>query len=406
MKISFNQYLILGLILAIFISFVLKQDIYLSLILLAGLINFLIFLGCVYVNIIIHEFGHAIAGWLVKIPIKRISIGSGHNIFKYKFNDTTLLINQGLQGGFTRFGTFPERFLRLRFFCFVLGGVGLQAVAIVLVKILLEVMPSYNSFLFSIIARNFLLSNYILMIINLLPFNANIMGIPMPTDGLQLLTILFAKKQKIQEILLTGKIAEGLEYLEEKNYQQAESIFCECSTNNSTILIPQVNLSVALIRQQKIDDAIELLSKLLAEVENNPRKLFIFNNLAWSYLIKGLNQPEFLNQADEYSTQAFKIGKKAYAVVGTRACVLIETGEVDAGIKLLKPQVSLNHALNDNTNSVIGFLYLAYAYYLKGNVKQSQKYWQKIKDHQELKSSEYRLFCNHVLKKTNYFAIP
>lgn len=412
MKNNFTQNLFLGILLASFISFLLIKNADLFFIFLWIIIYILIFCGFIYIDIIIHEFGHAIAGWIVNFPIKRITIGFGHNIFKYKFNETTLLINQGLQGGLTNPGTFSPDFLRLRYFFFTLGGVGLQVMAMALVIVIISAIKSIyplalnNASVFLIIVNIFLFSNFILIFFNLLPFKVNMMGVPMPTDGLQLLTIFFINQQKIQQILLSGKIIEGMEYLEEKEFHKAELIFRECIANNYTYLVPKINLSVALINQQKFDEAITLLSKVITETNKNPMQLFIFNNLAWSYLLKGLNQREFLNLADDYSAQAIKISNQHIYVVGTRACVLIELGKLDEGINLLKSHINLNRAINEATNPALAFLYLAYAYHLKGNRQQSQKYWQKINNNENLKSSEYRLLFGHIFEKTNYFTMP
>ena len=49
-----------------------------------SLINILIIFIFAYFDIYIHELGHAIAGWSVGFPIKRITIGMGRKIFKYK----------------------------------------------------------------------------------------------------------------------------------------------------------------------------------------------------------------------------------------------------------------------------------------------------------------------------------
>ncbi|MEH2067221.1 MAG: site-2 protease family protein [Nostoc sp.] len=409
MKNNFTQYFFLGILLASFIYFLLTKNIDLFLSFLWILIYIFIFYGFIFIDIIIHEFGHAIAGWIVKIPIKRITIGFGQNILKYKFNETTLLINQGLQGGLTNPGTFSPNFLRLRYFFFTLGGVALQVIVMALVVIIISAIKSIyplafnNASLFLTIVNIFLFSNFILIFFNLLPFKVNVMGVPMPNDGLQLLTIFFMNQQKIQEILLSGKMIEGMEYLEKKEFQKAELIFRECIANHLTSLIPKINLSVALIHQQKIDEAITLLSKLFTESNKNPMQLFIFNNLAWSYLIKGLNQREFLDLADDYSAKAIKISNQHLYIVGTRACVLIEIGKIDEGINLLKNRISLNKAINEATNPAIGFLYLAYAYYLKDNRKEYQKYWQKINNNEDLKSSEYKLLFDYVLDKTNFF---
>jgi tetratricopeptide (TPR) repeat protein len=412
----FKQNFIIGIILASLVSFVWTQDFSLVLILLKFLGNILLFWLLLYLDIFIHEFGHAIAGYIVKFPIPKITIGFGKNLFKYKLGKTTLVVNQGMQGGLTYPGSMSPDFLRLRYFFFTLGGVGLQIISLFLVSLIVFLIDNIFPQLFintfwSNLVGLFFFSNILLIIGNLIPFQVNLVGIPIPNDGLVLLTIFFMKREKIQEILLSGEILEGMEYLEEKNFSKAESIFRQCSLKYPEMLLPKMNLSASLIRQNKIDECIELLSKILTELETNskpgkdPRYFLLLNNLAWGCLIKSIKdqEPSFLNLADQYSEQAIKLNNKAPAIIGTRASILIEIGQFEAGIKLLKNQVNLNQPINEMTNNAIGFLYLAYSYYLNGNFKQAQKYWQKVQDHDDLKGSEYKVLSDHILERTNTF---
>ncbi len=145
-----------------------------------------------YINIYIHEFGHALAGWLVGFPIKKITIGLGKNIWKYKIKatSTSIVINYGLQGGLTNLGDVSRNFLRLKFFIFVSGGILLQTLMVWLTIQITRNGLFVNSF-FDWLSNLFIYTNMFMIIGNLLPYQTKAFGIPQPTDGLYLLTVFF-----------------------------------------------------------------------------------------------------------------------------------------------------------------------------------------------------------------------
>jgi cobalt/nickel transport system permease protein len=378
---------------------------------LAGIspISILIIFIFAYLDIYIHEFGHAIAGWLVGFPIKRITIGMGRKVFKYKIKatNTDLVINSGFQGGMTQIGTISRQFLKPRFFVFVLGGVFLQSLVTAIAILVTEHNLLGRNVDFNQIIYLFIYSNFLLIILNIIPYNIQMMGVPMPNDGLLLCKIFWMKPTEIMEILMAGKLFEGLEKLEEKEFQQAANIFRECVHESPQLAIPKINLSVALIKQQQFVEAIAILEQALELLENDPRKIIALNNLAWSYLhlsIKDNASPSQLSQAREYADTANNINKNHPTIIGTRSCILIEQGELAAGTKLLKGIIKINQSVDEMTNSAIGFLYLAYAYYLQADFATSKKYWQKIQTNKELMRGDYPPLFDHVLSKTNHFA--
>ncbi len=127
----------------------------------------------------------------------------------------------------------------------------------------------------------------------------------------------------------------------------------------------------------------------------------VYNNLAWSYLLKSTTEPNALEKADKYSTQALAINDKIPNLLGTRSCILVEIGELKQAIKILEKIIKINQPVNEKTNSVIGFLYLVYAYYLQEDCQKSAQYWQKIKNHQDLKIKDYNILFQHILKQTD-----
>ena len=68
------------------------------------------------------------------------------------------------------------------------------------------------------------------------------------------------------------------------------------------------------------------------------------NNIAWSYLLAC--DRKVLEKAFEYSYQAMQLNSKHPAILSTRGSILIEIGEIDDGINLLKKCVNIHHPLD------------------------------------------------------------
>ena len=205
-------------------------------------------------------------------------------------------------------------------------------------------------------------------------------------------------------MLVAGKVVDGMTNLQAKNFTTAEHNFRECLNKAPKSLVPRVNLSVALIKQQRIDEAIAILKEILSQ--NSPNKIqraIIYNNIAWCYLLKATSNNLYLEQADDYSSKAIAINNKIAALLGTRSCISMEMGQTKEGIKNLKKGAKLNQPINEINNSVICFLYLAYGYYQQMNWSNAVKYWQKIQDCEDLKIGDYAILYEHVLKKTDCF---
>ena len=120
----------------------------------------------------------------------------------------------------TQIGTVSKDFLKLRYFVYVFGGVAAQIVAILLTAIAFHIQT--NTF-----ASSFIYSNVLLILVNLIPRNFQVLGLEMPTDGMQLLRIPFFKPHEVQEILAAGKILEAVEFMEQKEYHKAEILLQE-----------------------------------------------------------------------------------------------------------------------------------------------------------------------------------
>jgi tetratricopeptide (TPR) repeat protein len=367
---------------------------------------FFAFIGFTYLNIYIHEFGHALAGMAVKFPIKRITIGTGREVMRTQIRGTVLIITNGFNGGYTNIGSVSQQALKFRFLFFVLGGIGIQGLAIVLTILLFDIRL-YNPGsipTFSTIASMFMYSNLFLILLNLFPRKFNLGGIKIPNDGLRLVKLPFLKPHDIQEILAAGKILEAHELYETKKFHEAELGFRECIERYPAPLLPKLNLSAALIKQLKFDETITFLESLRDTYDHDPYAFFLYNNLAWAHFLQC--DEDALRKADGYSYRAFELNPKHRHIIGTRGCVLIERGAVDEGIALLMKNVHLRKLLDEKTNNPVNFMYLAYGYYLKGDMKRALQYINKLETSGVSLDQDYHLLFEHIIKKTGNFTRP
>ena len=84
---------------------------------------------------------------------------------------------------------------------------------------------------------------------------------------------------------------------------------------------------------------------------------------------------------DQYSKMALDVSDENEAVENTRASVLIEKGEWQKGLTLLKGSVNFKLANDDSLASAI---YLALAYYKLGKPKKAEQYNLFVEENREL----------------------
>ncbi|MCK5454745.1 MAG: site-2 protease family protein [Calditrichia bacterium] len=121
-KIVLNSFLFLGIF-----FYILLVDRSGSASTLLFLLTFMLFL---YLNVYIHELGHAITGSLLGFQIKRLIIGAGRELIRFRAGHGVMIINWSLSGGVTHWGKVPTKQLKPRYALLILGGIMAQAVAV------------------------------------------------------------------------------------------------------------------------------------------------------------------------------------------------------------------------------------------------------------------------------------
>jgi len=361
--------------------------------------SFFIFL---YFNVYIHEFGHVLAAIVVRIPIRRVTIGNGREILRKRIGRIIVVITNGFSGGNTFIGPISKKLFKIRCLIIFLGGVVSQLISIVLVMLIFDIqfneLINIKHLSFS---HAFIYSNLLLIVLNLIPRKILISGIPVSNDGLQIIKLPFITSYETQEILSAGKHIETYELYENKQFNEAEIGYKECIELYPIPLLPKLNLSATYIKQLKIEETIALLEPLKETYKDDPYKFLLYNNLAWAYMLKFEEQA--LEKADEYSKIAFQLCPQSQYAINTRGCVLIEKGEFEDGIGILRKTINIRKRVDKKTNNPVNFIYIAYGHYLKGEYLKALKYARKVEINSETLDLDDKQVFRHVIVKTENF---
>ena len=395
--------LILAIIIAIpfiipFVAFINESGIKGTKPLLLVIPVFLIFL---YVSLLLHEGGHVIAGWLVKIGISRVVIGTGREIARTNILGFPWVITNNPKGGYTFVSGIEGKFVRLRLLFFTAGGLFFQVfwilLCIGLLQLGLRVFVIYRGV--DLLAV-FVLSNLPALYFSLVPAEARYQESKIPSDILRIFRLLFGSNKALEPFQTIGIMDEAFRYFVKKDYEQAASLLKQCIEKFPDQINAKISLSATLIKLMRLQDAKGLLIALVKEKLDDEYNVLIYNNLAWIFLLE--NNKKALVEADRFSKKAFDLNPDLPSIRGTRACVLILRGTVDEGINLLLKNVDPKEPIDSKRNHPIWYCFIAYAYYLKGEKGKARQYLEPREDYQSWDLDERYLY-EVVKSKADHF---
>lgn len=153
-----------------------------------------------YLDIYIHEIGHVIAARLVGVGVTGVIIGNGKELFRKTVFGIPLVVTNGFGVGFTLMGQIDGNFLKLRYSFIILGGVLFQFLLTAACFAILGTKDFAYLYAQGIsISTMFIISNVLMILTNLFPFNINCYGLRIPNDGLKLLKVLFGKVKDLMD---------------------------------------------------------------------------------------------------------------------------------------------------------------------------------------------------------------
>lgn len=334
------------------------------------ILNFLSIMVFTKIGVILHEIGHLLFAKIVKGQPRRLILGNGHEVTRFKLLNIKVVINTPFRGGFA-FATFKNQsFLKWRYLFFVSGGFLSNLILVFLIYQLFGFNLDSLSGEYGVDpATAFIFSNLILIILTLIPYKVTYLGIKMPNDGQNMLMLPFKKLDKLKERINTNDLLDAYEYFEAKDYDKAIKIYESYLKTDISQLIVKINLSVMYLKKGdylKSLDTLNSITELLDDKKNKGYKALVDNNKAWLYLII-----IDIDNADRCSKIAIDLVPKEKNFQGTRGSVLIEKGEIEQGINMLTTLVDFKFV---NSQTLCAAMFLCLGYNKLDNNKEVLKY--------------------------------
>jgi tetratricopeptide (TPR) repeat protein len=360
------------------------------------LINVGSFLFALRFAVIIHEIGHLLAAKMAGGIPRRVVLGRGHEIYRTKIFNITVIIFSKFRGGFAWASFENMSFLKLRYGFFVVGGVMLNVFVALIIYLLFDFGFDLNSrkdHVSLVIPFTFFLANA-LMLFNLIPAH-NIFGRRTPTDGLALIQLPFKKINLIRRTLDDNLLMDGHEYLERKEFEKALAIFTDYIDKYPDTKILSVSIAHTLLKTGQVSKAIEESTKLLNDI-NNDKAIYsyagvIYNQVAWLYLVQG-----DIQQADHYSQLALSSNPDDQNFQGTRGSVLVEQGHTDQGMYLLFPNMDFRFV---NSETLCAAVYLMLGAHQKEVLRERQRYLEFIQTNADKLDADEKILFERNLSR-------
>jgi Tfp pilus assembly protein PilF len=354
------------------------------------------FLNCLLLDLFLlltilpHEFGHALTAKLVGFRVFMVVVGFGKTFYKKRLLGFNLELKSVPLGGVTILTPKSEKNFKLKYALSVIAG---PLVSVIIGWIVLLVMPrpiwphgevpgigdlKGNIFIFItpfvgqglLPLQIILVANIWILLVNLWPRHINSMVGKIPSDGLLLLKMPFMKREKIVQLLAANYVYETSEAYQLKKYPEAQK-WCE----EGLVKYPEnqllVNwLGIIFLQRGSFQEARSLFYKQVQLRMADPvQNALALNNLAYSNI--KLGDPQLLSEADICSSQAMEKLPWMPAVKGTRGAVLVELGQIQEGIILLRE--SMQDA-ESNAHKAENACLIALAEKKRGNREECQRY--------------------------------
>ena len=310
------------------------------------LINIALMIPMIYVVIVLHELGHGVGALLCRFDLVLMSFGSGRTVAQRRIGNTYLTFGLVPMEGLTLFIPRSVRLLKTRrMFCIAMGPVVNLGIAWFLWHINVEASISdlmadsvFTIAVFERIVASpvslFMFFNLVQGAANLIPFKTQTSFGRFWSDGGQLVTEPFAKREELDSYTELYYQVTFMLALAESDHERCHGYAQEGLKTYPDNTFFQNCFALSLIGMRRYHDAIDSFRKL-ATVDSLPdfERAVVENNVAFAQYM--LDDASLLGEADDLSQRAFTALPWNLGVRSTRSQVLIELGAVCEGIALL-----------------------------------------------------------------------
>jgi len=280
-----------------------------------------------------HELAHAAAGWLLGFDVWCISLGCGRLIARRQIRGVIVEIRAIPASGFVAIGNEDVEGHRWgKIISVSAGPMANLLIALAAVTMAYHTRFSAQFWLWSALA----VANILILVEgSLWPRKFTHSRGATQSDGRQLLELLFRRQPSTEARRLAYLHAKAYSLLMRQRYADAMELCFQ-----SRLAFPgdynfRAIFALSQLARRNYFAARQGLLELLRE---QPQKNALFARLAsamaWADLMIGY--PQLVEEAKILTTEAYALTPWIPSIQGTRGLLLLETGEIDAGIALLK----------------------------------------------------------------------
>ena len=335
------------------------------------LLNFLLLYAFLIVAAVPHELGHAFVARAVGFRVFKVVIGSGRTVLERTLFGSRFQVNSIPLGGHVLCLPRDAKGYRAKTILLTLAG---PLANLLVVGVLLAMVRDWSLELdFAQGPRPLsvcCIANLIIFAWIFFPRVVNIDGRETPNDALIIWRTLRMKDPQIREVPTYWFYYEALQCLEATDYPSANDWFekgLAAFPGNVYLLQGQAS---GLIHLRRFNEAREIYLGLVGRsgLEQYYRAYFA-NGLAYADALLG--GEERLREADQYSREALEAISFLPHFKGTRGAVLVELGQFDEGILLLKEALAKNQ---DAASKALNAAHIAIAEQRRGNTAEAEKF--------------------------------
>jgi hypothetical protein len=294
-------------------------------------------------SVALHELGHVLGAWLMRCQVFGVRLGRGSRLVHFETRGIEVRIGVLPIGGAVTVAPRSPRWLRPRmaFMVFMAPAVNLALIALGIWKIapadhwLLE--PWWSGFA---PWHALIYANTVIALASLLP-TPRLSSTQGPSDGNLIIHYLLGPRERLEARCFDRIVMEADRLQSHHRFDEASALL-ENALRNSPGPDARVRLThllgVVRLGERRHLEGIHLLSTALDATKPQPtNRVFrgmTLNNLAWGHLIIG--GAEHLVEADRRSSAAYAMLPDHAGTRSTRGSVLVEKGEIDQGLTLLR----------------------------------------------------------------------
>lgn len=299
--------------------------------------------------LLIHEFGHAVAGDLAGMRIFEIRIGTGPRIFRFRLSGISIEFNLLPYGGIVR--AFPPiTGRRYQMIIFTAGGLTANILFLIGFTIIADRVAS--SWLANAILLPAFLSQVVVIILNLWPRQVYLYGRRMENDGLSILRMLRSKEpfgaadksQYVATIMSYVPSGAAPPLLTAQSDRLAYHLSCRSQSDG-------------IFQDQTI---LALDEELSRDGTQPAEEMMALDALVTNLL--GRDFSRYCSEMDRWSKRALELNPASATLRGSRGSVLAELGRHDEALAMLADAEN-----GEDGNDCLVNAYRALAYFHRGD---------------------------------------